>query len=255
MINHARTLLMNIAPDPIFDQDSLGDEIIAPTYTQLTLPSRIQRVRELLFGSAPDREMLNYRCFQFLRLIHSTDLQQYITDLDERITYSFDADPFLDRDVFTPVSVQVAGDTKQFVITGPPLPPDERGSLKQILHVGVGSSVPSDVTVTPATGLVTIPLPNTGGLNSAMIQSPADGDLWRVTWRSRPTRDLGELLAALKTIGGETLIDLFNRTNAQGQTEPWITFRNLFEDHYDLPHQLGGALLALIYRSEEVRTS
>jgi len=252
MINHARTLLANLPGTATpFDGSALGDEIIDPGYNQLVLPDSINRVRRVLFGGSPDREMLNYRCYQLLRLINETELQTFVTSLDARITYTFDSSPFLDESLFEPVIAQLAGDGKQFVVTGSSLlPPDPRGKLKTVLHVTVGDG-PGDVTVPAGTGLVG-PISIPGTSSAILVQSPEVGDAWRITWRVRPQLDLGQLLPSLQEIGGEVLISLFNR--AAG-TEPFLTFRRLFERHYDLPHRLGAAVMALIHKSEEVRLS
>jgi hypothetical protein len=45
------------------------------------------------------------------------------------------------------------------------------------------------------------------------------------------------------------LVELFGLS----RSEPWNTFRELWRRHQETPYQLGGALLALIYRTEEVR--
>lgn len=93
MINHARTLLMNVAGAPGFNGE-LGEEIVPPDFIPAALPGSINTLRRTLFGADPDRVMLNYRARQLMQVLHSTPLVEYVTSLDSRITYDFSDDPF-----------------------------------------------------------------------------------------------------------------------------------------------------------------
>ncbi len=86
MINHARTLLLNLRPDPTYR--IVGEEFIPAQFTPLTLPSYLDDLHKQLFGQRPDRLMSNYRGRQLLNLLHSTELVEFVTQLDSRITYS-----------------------------------------------------------------------------------------------------------------------------------------------------------------------
>jgi hypothetical protein len=74
------------------------------------------------------------------------------------------------------------------------------------------------------------------------------GARWRVTVLNRPQRDLSAIVAELHKLPGETRRYLFGR----GKTEPWATWRELFEQHPETPYQLGGLLLSVLYRAEEL---
>jgi hypothetical protein len=85
MINHARTLLLNI-PGTAYMPGVLGEEYI-PAYTPVKLPAYLQSARKILFGSAPDKVFLNFRAYELLSLIHNTELAEFVYALDPRVTY------------------------------------------------------------------------------------------------------------------------------------------------------------------------
>lgn len=86
MINHARTLLLNIAPDTT-NIDMLGEEFIPP-FNVLRVPHYLKTPRRIIFGSDPDKVFLNFRAFELLTLIHQTELAEFLYALDPRITYA-----------------------------------------------------------------------------------------------------------------------------------------------------------------------
>lgn len=86
MINHARTLLMNI-PGSAYQPQYLGEEYIPQTFQPVVLPSYIQTARRVLFGNRPERVFLNYRVRELLHTIHETELAEYVFALDPRVTY------------------------------------------------------------------------------------------------------------------------------------------------------------------------
>lgn len=85
MINHARTLLLNV-DSRTYMRDALGEEYI-PTYTPIALPTYLAGARKILFGSAPDRVFLNFRAYELLSFIHQTELAEFVYALDPRVTY------------------------------------------------------------------------------------------------------------------------------------------------------------------------
>ena len=92
-----------------------------------------------------------------------------------------------------------------------------------------------------------IPLPGTGYY--CRPTTDLIGASWSIDVRVRPTLTLGEIAALLEISGEPTLIGLFGLDNV----EPYRTFQNLWRSKQGLSYRLGGLLLALIYRSEEVR--
>lgn len=72
---------------------------------------------------------------------------------------------------------------------------------------------------------------------------------------ARPERDLGTITTSLRESGVPYTINLFGLGTPVAATEPFKTFRNLWNNHPELAYQLGGLLLAIIYRTEEQRLS
>lgn len=258
MINHARTLLLNVSAGTAGDLE-LGSEYIPASFMPLSLPGQIEQVRRILFGATPDMAMRNYRARQLLTLLHNTDLEQMLLDLDPRITYDFSDNPFSDRNLYTPIVEQLVGGSKQLAYVGEPIIPDSRGIMRMqwLVTIESGSTVEtrlltplqSAISAYTITGGISDLVPLVGSLSSVRFQTPATGDVWRVTVLSRPQADLGQLLASLRQLGPEVISYLFATTLPIGKTEPYITLRNLWDDHHELGMQLGALVTAMIYRT------
>jgi len=85
MINHARTLLLNV-DSRTYQRETLGEEYI-PEYHVVPLPTYLLTARKVLFGGAPDRVFMNFRAHELLSFIHQTELAEFIYALDPRVTY------------------------------------------------------------------------------------------------------------------------------------------------------------------------
>ncbi len=79
---------MNLTGEDDYYANKIADELIPAEYKKLQLPTYLNDIRIAIFGANPDRAMLNYRCAQLLTLISATQLQEYVTALDSRLTYS-----------------------------------------------------------------------------------------------------------------------------------------------------------------------
>lgn len=130
MINHARTLLLNVDGDGNGYSSEPGAEYIPPDFQAQTLGS-LGAVYRILFGSNPDSVFLNYRARQLMNLIHSTDLVDYVLALDSRITY--DTTP-IDEFFYDLFQVQVApysSTAGDLVLIGDLQPENDRGRTFQ----------------------------------------------------------------------------------------------------------------------------
>src|SRR5271166_5753626 len=87
MINHLRTVLLNVSGSNLPPDNYPGEEYVPPTYYARVLRGGVAQAYQLLFGSMPDRALLNLRLRELLSIIHSTELAIYATNLDSRITY------------------------------------------------------------------------------------------------------------------------------------------------------------------------
>lgn len=220
-------------------------------------------LRQRLFGTDPDQAMLNYRGAQFMELLHSTELEEYVLALDSRITYRGDnAIQLADDTWFTPV-VTAATDAlvNGLSLLGTPTAPDSFGRSYFRFQLDVVSPNTIGIRqVIPATGLYNIEdlsltsgispiydLPGTG--YRFRVNTTDSGAAWRVSFYLRPQWSLGTIVENLHLVGEPVLLQLFGT----GSAEPWATFRNLWERHDELGYSLGGLLLAMIYRTEEIR--
>lgn len=101
MINHARTLLLNIGSNT-YNADLPGEEFI-PAFEPLILPDYLTRAHKILFGATPDKVFLNFRARELLSLVHQTELAEFLYALDPRITYTSGKND----DFFTPKNYTV----------------------------------------------------------------------------------------------------------------------------------------------------
>ena len=263
MINHARTLLLNrdASTPPGFDYP--GEHVVPSGFQSMDLPTYLDRVREKLFGSNPDRAMLNYRLHQYMSLLHASPYESYVTDLDSRVTY---LDPsrrdLFDATSFTPNIRQIAGSSEPSVfLQGTPASPDAWGRLYHRYTVEYLNPDFRVTTSSPTNGSADSTPTFTDSLSDQITLGDSGyglligqtdlstSDTWLVDFFLRPTWSLGEIAATMKSIGEPTLLQLFGVSN----TEPYATFRNLWEKNPDTPESLAGILLATIYRTEEVR--
>lgn len=261
MINHARTLLGNLT---MLDDPQLGGEYIPRDYIPRKLPLPLQRIRELLFGAKPDRAFINQRLRHYMTLLHATELAQFVTDLDPRITYL----PMTDKGWFTercrithtqqgpPCRVFVAGKLEADLAAGQSqygwrvAVQDANTILVRRRHGQYEDHVHTidATTLSPA-----LPLPDSG-LTIRVGTKQAGSDLSELVGAriyvdgiARATTDLPAITLRLMSLTSVVAGGLF------GPDEPYKTFRNLWLTHPELPYRLGGLLLALIYRMNELQ--
>lgn len=205
--------------------------------------------------------MLNYRGRQLMGLLHSTELVQFVMDLDTRITYDILPNDESFEQLFQPEIKPLEGTTKELYLLDNAGPPTGAGltyhqwrievltssTVKVARQSPVAEIEVSSYTVT--SGLSSI-VPLIGSGLSFRFQSGV-GSTWRVTAYSRPSHDLGGLAADLRA--SNYIIDnLFQLGTPRPNTEPFRTFLNLWADHPELAYQLGAVLLGLIYRTDEI---
>ena len=262
VLNHARTLLLNIDGSNNPGSSFFGEEAVLSSFKAVDYPSFIIAIRQQLFGTAPDRSMLNYRLWQLFRILHSTqDLAQYVTDFDPRVTYvdSQRTDLF-DPESFAPVVTQIAGAAATLAPQSGPAVPDIAGQVyhQYLVEVLSGSTVRVTQETTPAKQEI-VEYTFASGISDrvdlfdsgwgVLLGTDSGGTSWRFTVRNRPTFDLGQLVVMIDRLGEPVLLELFGLA----PDEPYKTFRNLWTQNNETPFRLGGLLLALITRSDEAR--
>jgi hypothetical protein len=254
MPNMGRTLLLNMSGENRPAQPFYGEEYVPPYFRPVDIPSGLIAVRRALFGTDPDTEGLNYSIWQYMRMLHSTEYGAYVTDLDDRITYLGDRS-LLDF-TYGP-TVEPAG-ALQFV--GNPGLGAANGRLRAAWNVRIsGTSVTVSCMTTPREQTSTVTI--SGGLTSFVPLVPytdykvrIDTNLgetaWTVSYLSHPgiAMNLVSRAEGVTKIGAVAYETLFPRR------DPYTLFRELWEQHSQLPYKLSGVVLALIYRTNEYRT-
>ena len=146
MINHARTLLLNV-DSRTYMPDVLGEEYI-PTYQAAVLPTYLNTARNLLLGSAPDRVFLNFRVQELLSFIHRTELAEFVYALDPRVTYWPKPQSEFFRAKTTVTSLKTVGtDESRLYLNGTLKPDNSKGrafkeyTIKLINNTGESATV------------------------------------------------------------------------------------------------------------------
>lgn len=255
MLNHARCLLMNVDGGPS-DPDALCEELVDPDYRAARLPTALRAVREAVFGSDPDRHMLNYRCRQLLTAAEATPLAEYLDAYDPRKTYDYRGDAELVLAAgYSAAVVDAAQVGTTLTLFGRPTAADVTGRIESRVRVEVTTPGFADVTNETTGSKVLLgfapgdrlPLRGTG--MDFRLDSAASGQLFFVTVMARPVRDVWDVVAGVAGLGEPTLIALFGAGNDQ----PNKTFRELFSRKKELPLRAAALVCALVARTEEVR--
>jgi hypothetical protein len=262
MINHARTLLLNV-PGATSSHAAVGEEYIPPTYAPLQEPSYTQAVRRTLLGTSPDRYFLNFRARELMHNIHQTELAEYVYALDPRVTYWPEVDtPFLGAGSKISIARVAGAGNSRLVVVGQPVADNGRGRALREYDVEVDAT---NLTVSAVLlrgeprAAETAPLATVDGMSapvraprsqlSVKVALPETGDRWRLTALARPEPAITTLLPILEILGESVFLGLFGVGNA----EPYNTFKNLWLDHPDPAYRLGGLTMALIYRTNDIR--
>lgn len=264
MINHVRTLLLNRDGDKRPTADFFGEELVPEDFRELALNSELDNLRAILFGTNPDHAGLNYRLWEYMRLLHSTEFEAYVLDLDPRVTYL--SDKTLVEFAYGPSAAPVdsLASTVEITPVGESALGGAGGRLKNSWTLL--SKTPSSVQVTDNdTGqFADQPVVFDSGLSDIVPMTndvelgvrfgtefealPVDAR-WRVDVLNRPQLDMSGQAAGLVNLSGGIRQEIFPRR------EPFNTFRQLFTLHHLFPFQFSGVLLALAYRTEELRAA
>lgn len=262
MINHARTLLLNVngasRPLPTF----FLEEYIDPKYGTLILPMYLNQAKAPLFGSDADDAYKNYIMRTCMSVLHSTEFVSYVYAMDPRVTY-------LDRpsvaDSRTSLVAAPANDlakTGEAEIIGISSDAAQRVQWNWDIEVLSGGPTMFVVQVSRRQPYAKqlfminfsdgysdlIPLPGQNQMYFRFKTNIAVGMLWTATAFILPTVSLDTMMQACGK-NGDAAGQLF------GNTEPYKTFGDLWKKHVYLNYKLSGYLLAVAYRMEEVRVN
>lgn len=251
MINHGRTLLLNLAPDV---NNTPGEEYVPPDFAAQVLSADLSKLRTILFGNDADRAMCNYRLRQVLFPIHASELAGYLTNLDSRITYWPPHDDRLFRALaFGASAKQTVGSGNTLYFQGNVDSFTAPGRIVERWGINVlnATDVQVDRFTAPASSAV-VTYTVSGGLSSNInlpgsnlsvkFAAPAIGAVWEIAGLAKPTYELNDAYSAMKDQGTPAI--LFS-----GASEPYVTFRKLwYSDKLPVTYRISGWVLALIYR-------
>jgi hypothetical protein len=96
--NYIRTLLLNQTRGA--NAGTPGEEYVAADFIPSALTQPLHKVRTLLLGGTEDRHTLNYRLYQLMQMLHASELAEFVTYHDARITYL----PFSHSELFEDLS-------------------------------------------------------------------------------------------------------------------------------------------------------
>lgn len=242
MINHFRTLLLNRSA-PSYSSRA-GEEYIPTDFAKLTnLPTYLRNIGQALYGRTPDWLFENYRTQQYLSLIHSTELEEFVTDLDPRITY----DP-KETEFFTGVFGPHSGKAGIRFIGEPPSPDASGNSILRWKITLVDDSTADIEQITPIKSAFTLNYTEEPLMPGLWLQFSAPHDTtWTAEYNRRPEYSLGEIMANVEAATAQYWNQLFGIGSSRSDSEPWKTFRNLWLFHPEMPYKFGGFLLAYVY--------
>ena len=252
--NHIRTLLLNdVKMTPSASRP--GEEYVDQAFLPRQLPQQFDRIRRVLFGAAPDRAMLNFRLHQCMQAIHATDLAEYVTYHDTRITYlPFDRVELFNTAFMTLVSSEAA--TGPLTLLGAPQANETSGKLYHwfrahvidadwihlIQYQPITATEAANYTLTSGTSdIITFP---SSDVKFTFTGSP--GDMWDVQGVSRPTKNMADILASLVSVVSDADHDVLFGANPQ---EPMLTFKRTWLTHDFYANRLSALLLAMAFQT------
>jgi hypothetical protein len=256
MINAIRSLLANRGRDgtsPSFP----GEEFIDPSFVPRKHPQGLRRAMVQLLGQNPDRLYLNYRIQQVMKLLHSTELQEFVFTLDSRVTYlPINSTVFLEG-VFGHRVQQYAGaNVVPLTVNGVHQADEGVGQtmLKWKLHVLDDTQIQIDRLTPPVLMDQITTYGQSKGLSDYIVLPGSDlivkfptadavGVKWMVESAARPHQDLGLRISKLiQATDDETLTAIFGL-----REEPTLTLRKSFEDNTLFPYKASAILLAMAF--------
>lgn len=265
MYNHARTLLMNVTGEyGAFSGLHPGEELIPPDFRPIAMPNYMRVFRSQLFGLMPDKAFMNIRTFQLLQLLDSTDLHFRKLEFDSRITYDLSTtSDIFDASTYLPAIQKVDSQSDAgLIVSGIPLSPDVVGrsyfeycvtvvdsnTVRVDRRTGLTGTTSEEFNVALNSGLTdSVPLSGSGYTVRLSIMDP--GMQWVIRGYLKPTGSLVDVSQTIQSIGESHLLQLFGTSD----DEPYKTFRNCWNSHPDFAYKISGLVLAMIFRTEELR--
>lgn len=257
MINHLRTLLLNIDGSNNPGEDYPGEQYVPEDFVSRSMNIQLKTIHRFLFGINPDRAMLNLRLQEYLTCIHASGLESFVTAFDPRITYF----PFK-RSLFSWFArgiraKQLAAMDQSIYLLGDLNVIQSVNRLYRQWEVSVidGSTVrltecsPDSKTTTTTTASYSI----TDGLSSAIQLGDSSvsfkfdegvGNRWLIDVLAKPARSICQVVDDLDT----GLTTSLNNLLFDGLPE----LKTIWTQSDRLPERIASVVLALGYKLNEV---
>lgn len=257
MPNMARTLLLNV-PGSATQSAGVFAEYVPPYYNAVPMTSGLMTVRRALFGGDPDADGRDLSVWRYMRILHSTEYSDWLTQLDPRITYN-GKESKLD----VPFGTFVSADAAAFQFVGETGLGGSDGKLRAAWRIEQVTLAIYRITDLQTQRAVTHTVSLQDGMTEFMT-FPGRPDFkvriqtglltassWAVNHLSAPGPAMDPInrAAQASNIGVEAYNELFP------SRAPFTLFKQLWEQHSLFPYKMSGYLLALIYRTEEMRRS
>lgn len=261
MINHVRTLILNENGANRPAPDFFMEEYVDPKYGQLSLPAYLAQARTPLFGDGADTSYKNYILRLVMTLLHSTEFASYVYALDPRVTYLNRPSVVGTPNVLTATPTNGLAVTGDAEIVGTPDSTPQRVQWDWDVEVLSGGPPIYQVRVSrrqPYESAIfsvgfadghsdLIPLSGQAQLFFRFKSTMTIGETWAASATILPTVNVSDIVAACeKSVDTGQLF---------GNTDPFKTFGELWRKHVYLNYRLSGYLLAVAYRTEEVRVN
>lgn len=262
MINHVRTLLLNL---PQAVGAAIGDEYVPVEAKTRTLTPRLEAIRKILLGASPDRLFANYRLYMLMQAIHESSLADLAIAADGRLTYLRRNGRMLDdfpSGAFGITQTVIAGD--EAVITQASAMPliDASGLCKHRLRLQLDSdtvtwrwlsAARAPITLAKpevgSNGLVTLSLP-TGGYVISVSDVPGTSWLFDVAYM--PTETLQDITDNLQDIGIAVTDAIMGGTEKAVPSAPYDRLLQGWREPQTPLDRVAAAALTLAYRTEEL---
>lgn len=264
MINHLRTLLLNEDGRIEADPTKPGEEYVPASYRPVELPQNLKNIHNHLFAPSTDRTYKNLRLQQYLTILHNSDLSDYVTALDARVTYIPWKASLFNQALPIATVTQLAGTGKNFYLAQTSTPQystrlyyewEVRVLSATQVQITQFDAAKNQVSSTEATYSITDGLSSKINLPGTDLYFQFDNDLsarWLITSVGRPARTLVDVLTDLNALLQSNASDqLFG--NSSIKAEPYKSCRNVWFDSDRDTFRLCAVALALGYRINELR--
>jgi len=256
MLNHARTLLLNVNR-PTSLTLGVGDEPILATYRPVRLPTQLGSFRKFLLGTAEDPLYQNYVLYQCMTVLHmQPQAEAYINSLDTRVTYQNSPSAARARFRFRYVTTSILPKTMALGTLGEAVADEREGRayfgwhLETVDGPAIRVSSDSGRKVSHAVEVVdgrTTPVALQPGF-SVVLTVPTVfevGAQWRIEAYTRPDRGLDAVMAELTDSRRDLAANVMDGVDA--------SFRAMWNDGGAMYVRMAALLTGYIGKVEALR--